>query len=108
MNEVKIPNFLNYYSFKWCLEYLLNWSIESIEKDHKQISSYFVILAGEEEGTEEENQKLAKHIFELHWRMAGAQFALKAIRDNQVSQMIEKLKVEIKKVEENETAIPLV
>tara|TARA_Y100001938_G_C7823481_1_gene297767 strand:+ start:230 stop:556 length:327 start_codon:yes stop_codon:yes gene_type:complete len=108
MNEVKIPNFLNYYSFKWCLEYLLNWSIESIEKDHKQISEYFETLAGEEEGTEEENQKLANHIFELHWRMAGAQFALIAIRDNQVPQMIEKLKVEIKKVEENETAISLV
>ena len=40
--------------------------------------------------------------------MAGAQFALKAIRDNQVPQIIEKLEVEIKKVEENETAIPLV
>ena len=88
-----------YPSYKWCLEYLLNWSIESIKRDQQDIKQYLQTLDDEDNETEEESMKMVSHLVELTHRLTGADYAIKAIKENNVQDQITKLEHLISDIE---------
>ena len=101
MNELQITvkTVFLYPSFKWCLEYLLNWSIESIKKDQRHINEYLAMLEDDDNETEEERIKMVSHLVELTHRLTGADYAIKAIEENNVQDQITKLEHLISDIE---------